>query len=309
MPEQTQARRQLATAMDNRRLELGMRWQDVAAAGGVSLRAISQARTGDKDIRPLTRRGIEKGLEWAPGTIERILSGRAAPAGITPPEPPPGAAPPSRENAALRQILEDERLPLEVRRGMVALAEAMRRRTDAERGGERGGRSALPALALAWYQVQPGRLRLRVPVGAHRGEGLAVGADARLKAGDPELGVPLLLLRRQFAGPGLPEPQCQRAPHLGHGAGQRQVPRPVRVELGPRPCHRRPQRRDHDPQDPPEDGLHPVPPPPRPAGRPAERGRRRLRAWKRAHPAGRGPGPGEFCGMRVHLPLSREVTK
>lgn len=136
MPTQPEERRRLAAAMDERRLELGMRWQDVAAAGDVSLRAINNARTGDRDIRPLTRYGIEKGLRWTPGTIERVLSGRR-------PEPEdededdarPGPAP---EEDALRQIMEDERLPLEVRRGMVALAEAMRRRSD--------GESALPPL-------------------------------------------------------------------------------------------------------------------------------------------------------------------
>jgi hypothetical protein len=182
MPEQTQARQRLAAAMDERRLELGMRWQDVAAAGGVSLRAINNARTGDKDIRPLTRHGIEKGLEWAPGTIGRILSGRRAPR-----EPLPEAPPLAHEDAALQAILDDDRLPLEVRRGMVALAEAMRRRSDSERDG----RSALRALPLHGHQAQRHLGRVRgAPVGGHHRERVPVGGHLRLEHPEPALGFP-----------------------------------------------------------------------------------------------------------------------
>jgi transcriptional regulator with XRE-family HTH domain len=49
----------------------------------------------------------------------------------------------THEDAALQAILDDDRLPIDVRRGMVALAEMMRRRTEAERGGGQGTRSAL----------------------------------------------------------------------------------------------------------------------------------------------------------------------
>jgi hypothetical protein len=134
MPTQPEERRRLAALMDERRLELGMRWQEVADAGGVSLRALNNARTGDREIRPLTRYGIEKGLKWARGSIERVLSG----SGETPgggdrrdPVPPPGD-----EDEALRQIMEDERLPIETRRAFVALAKAMRARNDADGNGE-----------------------------------------------------------------------------------------------------------------------------------------------------------------------------
>lgn len=78
MPTQPEERQRLAALMDDRRLQLGMRWQQVADIGGISLRALNNARTGDREIRPLTRRGIEKGLQWAPGFIERFLSGAPA---------------------------------------------------------------------------------------------------------------------------------------------------------------------------------------------------------------------------------------
>jgi hypothetical protein len=138
MPTQPEERRQLAALMDERRLELGMRWQEVADAGGVSLRALNNARTGDREIRPLTRHGIEKGLRWEPGSIQRILSGsREMPGDRNRRAPAPA---PADEDEALRQIMEDERLPIETRRAFVALAKAMRARNEADGNGE--GRSA-----------------------------------------------------------------------------------------------------------------------------------------------------------------------
>jgi len=75
MPIPTEARRRLAAFMEERRTELRMRWQDVAAAGRISLKALHAARTGTSGIRPLTQRGIEDGLRWAPGSVQAILSG------------------------------------------------------------------------------------------------------------------------------------------------------------------------------------------------------------------------------------------
>lgn len=86
MASQSEARRRLAALMDQRRLDLHLTWQDVAERGGVSLRALANARTGDSPIRPLTQAGIETGLQWEDGTVEIILAGGdpvpAAPAGF-----------------------------------------------------------------------------------------------------------------------------------------------------------------------------------------------------------------------------------
>jgi hypothetical protein len=72
-PITPEARKRLAEAMEDRREELGLRWQDVAAAGGVSLKTLHSARTGDSGIAPLTRHGIEVGLQWERKTVLRIL--------------------------------------------------------------------------------------------------------------------------------------------------------------------------------------------------------------------------------------------
>lgn len=92
MAPQSEARRRLAALMDERRLELRLTWQEVAERGGVSLRAIANARTGNVEIRPLTQAGIEAGLDWGQGTIERVLAG-GEPLGHAPVAPLPDTGP------------------------------------------------------------------------------------------------------------------------------------------------------------------------------------------------------------------------
>ncbi len=73
MPNTPEVRRLLGALMEERRLELGLRWQDVAERGGVSLKALHSARTGNASIRPLTQRAIEDGLRWEHGSIQRVM--------------------------------------------------------------------------------------------------------------------------------------------------------------------------------------------------------------------------------------------
>ena len=80
MPTTPDARHRLAELMEDRRLELGLRWQDVvdaATAAGfkVSLKALHSVRTGTAGLRPLTQRGIEAGLRWEPGSVQAIEDG------------------------------------------------------------------------------------------------------------------------------------------------------------------------------------------------------------------------------------------
>lgn len=76
MPSTSEPRRELGSRMESRRRELRLRWQDVAEAGRVSLRALQSARTGEAEIRPLTQRGIEDGLQWPAGYIQDFLDGK-----------------------------------------------------------------------------------------------------------------------------------------------------------------------------------------------------------------------------------------
>ena len=75
MPTETAARERLAALMEDRRLELRLTWQQVAAAGGLSLKALHSIRGGTSDMRLLTRRAIEEGLRWEPGSVGIVLGG------------------------------------------------------------------------------------------------------------------------------------------------------------------------------------------------------------------------------------------
>lgn len=71
-----EARQRLTDAMEARRLELGLTWREVAAAGGLSYEVVRAARTDfSRDMRPLTVAGIAKGLRWTPDSVRRILEG------------------------------------------------------------------------------------------------------------------------------------------------------------------------------------------------------------------------------------------
>lgn len=65
----------LARLMDHRRLELGMKWDEVATAAGIKPPTLRAIRNGTNSPSPLTRRGLERALNWEPGSIEAILDG------------------------------------------------------------------------------------------------------------------------------------------------------------------------------------------------------------------------------------------
>jgi hypothetical protein len=82
-----EARERLASRMDDRRLELGLRWRDVAEAGGISYEALRDVRNGTRGIRRLTEHAIEVGLQWAAGSVQGILADRDPAAVGSEPEP------------------------------------------------------------------------------------------------------------------------------------------------------------------------------------------------------------------------------
>ncbi|MCA1570808.1 MAG: helix-turn-helix transcriptional regulator [Chloroflexi bacterium] len=75
MPSSGPARERLADLMEERRVELGLRWVDVAEAAGITAETLRQVRSGHADIRPLTARAIEQGLRWKLGSIKAVLAG------------------------------------------------------------------------------------------------------------------------------------------------------------------------------------------------------------------------------------------
>jgi len=75
VPITPEARQRLAGRMEDRRIELRLRWQDVAEAGGLSLKTLHSVRTGSAGIAPLTERGIDQGLQWESGSVRSIIGG------------------------------------------------------------------------------------------------------------------------------------------------------------------------------------------------------------------------------------------
>jgi len=75
MPETNQGRRRLAQLMNDRRVELGLRWTDVAEAGEVSPETLRSVRRNTAPLLDLTKARIEKGLRWARGSVNSVLAG------------------------------------------------------------------------------------------------------------------------------------------------------------------------------------------------------------------------------------------
>jgi hypothetical protein len=92
MADKKDHRRRLGDEMERRRIQLGLRWKQVAEDGGISYESIRAVRHGDADLRELTKRGIDVGLRWEPGSVQIILDGGDP---VPVPEPDEGAEPAS----------------------------------------------------------------------------------------------------------------------------------------------------------------------------------------------------------------------
>ena len=75
MPTVRNDRERLAALMNERRVDLGLRWADVAQVSEVSPETLRAIRRTDAPLRDLTKAGIEKGLRWERGSVDTILKG------------------------------------------------------------------------------------------------------------------------------------------------------------------------------------------------------------------------------------------
>ncbi len=73
--EDVENRERLSEAMEDRRIELGMSWADVADEARISIAHLRRIRTGHATLTPLAARKIEKGLRWKAGSVRDILAG------------------------------------------------------------------------------------------------------------------------------------------------------------------------------------------------------------------------------------------
>jgi hypothetical protein len=78
-PQQTATeetvRQRLARLMDERREELGLHWNEVAEDAGITKEGLRSVRFEVRQIRPKTKRGLERALDWDAGSFDRILEG------------------------------------------------------------------------------------------------------------------------------------------------------------------------------------------------------------------------------------------
>lgn len=132
-PAPREARARLDDLMEQRRLELGLSWRDVALRAGVAYETVRAARAGDGGISPLTASGLERALGWQAGSVKRILDGGDPELAAT---PSPGAEP-RFADPRLQWIMDTPGADLEWRLAVVAVAQAI----FAQREG-RGDRSA-----------------------------------------------------------------------------------------------------------------------------------------------------------------------
>src|SRR5262245_274480 len=65
----------LGEEMDQRRVALRLTWREVAERAGLSIAGLGAIRRGERQPTAVTRARIDDALEWAPGSIDAILSG------------------------------------------------------------------------------------------------------------------------------------------------------------------------------------------------------------------------------------------
>lgn len=74
-PADPRLRDHAVTAVEERRKALNLTWDEVAIMGGISPRALQNFRNQGTDPSRRTMEGIDKGLQWAPGSLRRLLDG------------------------------------------------------------------------------------------------------------------------------------------------------------------------------------------------------------------------------------------
>lgn len=106
--------------LDERRGELGLTWDEVAERAGVAPQTVYRIISGSP-MRTTTRKGLERALHWAAGSIIAILAG-GEPTPTEQPEPDP-----ADEVTELREMAQN----LQVRAAEAqALAQQLMERLD-----------------------------------------------------------------------------------------------------------------------------------------------------------------------------------
>lgn len=75
MPDASGERAALAAAMETRRADLRIKWQDVARRADISIATLGRVRRGEGDLTTDTKYGLEDALRWTRGSIDAVLAG------------------------------------------------------------------------------------------------------------------------------------------------------------------------------------------------------------------------------------------
>ncbi|MGI5161449.1 hypothetical protein [Microbispora sp. CA-102843] len=73
MTPDDQARSRLSTAMNDRRVELRLKWNQVAQRAGISIAHLARIRGNEGPLTDLAKSSLETALEWPRGTIDQFL--------------------------------------------------------------------------------------------------------------------------------------------------------------------------------------------------------------------------------------------
>ncbi|OSZ56283.1 hypothetical protein OQI_33860 [Streptomyces pharetrae CZA14] len=91
--------------MNQRRLELGLQWRDLAAAAGISYEALRSIRRGVSAPADLTARKLDDALQWEPGSVRATLAGGTPALRQSDPTTPAPVAPTLTPGEALRRMI------------------------------------------------------------------------------------------------------------------------------------------------------------------------------------------------------------
>lgn len=121
----------LGEVMEERRLDLDLEWNDVAAAAQISPANLRSIRKGKTNPQPLTTRRIERVFRWKAGSLDAVRNGG---------QPVPEDATPSdvRAEPTLHELAEQMRA---LREEIEELRERDRRREEEEAARRREQRS------------------------------------------------------------------------------------------------------------------------------------------------------------------------
>ncbi|OHQ78538.1 hypothetical protein HMPREF2708_10635 [Corynebacterium sp. HMSC073H12] len=165
----------LGNAMKQRRLALNLTQSDVAELAGVTVRTVGKLeRSEATKVKALTAAGIERALQWEPGSLDAIKNGGGPTELQQPPETPPVVKQPLPQPGAtdgvgeLRQAIRDlDSLPGYVQRVVLDQAVDELPRAIAALDDERRGRLVRYTFAL-WDEMggmASSALRLAVTLG------------------------------------------------------------------------------------------------------------------------------------------------